>query len=257
MEEEYEYYEEKHLVESQKIELVLDIDETNLKKDIYLLGHKDQNGFLYNSLNGYNTEMYINFHRSEFSPCLNFQEPGKYTITLQFTDYLDSLNSMFYSCEDLTEVHFIGVKTDKVTDMANMFCDCKNLLVVDLGDINTENVKDMSSMFHDCNNLVRLNISSLNTTNVTDMKCMFYNCYKIQELNLDNFVVDQVNDMFGMFMGCKSLRCLDLSNLCFANVSNMVMLFSECHNLEAVKIQQSDYWKICKEINKKKIQVVS
>lgn len=257
MDEEENFYDEQPAADSQKIELVVEIDATNLKKDIFFLGHKEQSGFLYNELNNLNTEMFINYHKCEFTPVLSFSQPGKYTITYQFSEFLESLNSMFYSCEDISEVHFINVKTDKVTDMSNMFCECKNLLVVDLGDINTENVKDMSGMFHDCVNLVNLDISAFNTKNVTDMKCMFYNCYKLQEINLKNFVVEQVNDMFGMFMGCKSVKNLDLSSFCFDNVFNMVMIFSECNNLESVKIQQSDYWKISNEINKKKIVVVS
>ena len=89
----------------------------------------------------------------------------------------DNSNSLFYWCENLTNIDFSNVDTSNVTDMMSMFEQCAGLTTLDLSNFNTSNVTDMSYMFDGCSNLQAIYVSNLwNISNVTSSDYMFNGC---------------------------------------------------------------------------------
>ena len=60
------------------------------------------------------------------------------------------MNSMFFCCENLTELDLSSFDTSRVSDMNNMFSYCENLTELDLSSFDTSRVSDMNIMFASC-----------------------------------------------------------------------------------------------------------
>ena len=129
-------------------------------------------------------------------------------ILPNFTNKIDFMGYMFYSCTALTNINLTPLDTSNVTSMCQMFDGCSGLISLDLTPLDTSNVTDMSYMFSWCSGLTSLDLTSLNTSNVTDMKLMFYDCSGLTSLDLTGLDTSKVTDMESMFDGCDGLTSI-------------------------------------------------
>ena len=93
-----------------------------------------------------------------FSGCANLKEIidiEKYLNTSQVED----MQSMFFFCQNLTNINLTNFNTEAVQNMYNMFGLCENLSVLDLRNFNTKNVTNMNMMFGICNSLTTILVS--------------------------------------------------------------------------------------------------
>ena len=98
----------------------------------------------------YPNEVYINGNiQNNVSYSYNLNETDN-LIGLKWYDLINSCDSMFRECSDITEI--------------------------DLSNFNTSNVENMQLMFYGCSSLTSLNLTNFNTSKVTLMDAMFYNC---------------------------------------------------------------------------------
>ena len=154
------------------------------------------------------------------------------------TDYAESMQKMFYYCEELTELDLSGLQTGHVQSMKEMFFACNNLTHLDLSNLDTANVTSMEKMFNFCKRLQSLNLQGFNTAKVTNMSHMFYQAYALKELNLSSFDTSAVKDMSSMFYRTDALLELDLSNFNTSSVTDMHSMF---HGTNIKKLDLSHF----------------
>ena len=152
---------------------------------------------------------------------------GIYTVELSSDD--DFTSCSFYGQANLLTVEYLRV-TNNVTTMDSMFYNCNNLTQLDVSNWDTSKVTTMYSMFGVCNKLTSLDVSNFDTSNITNMNSMFYGCSKLTSLDVSNWDTSKVTTMNYMFYGCKSLTSLDVSNFNNINVTDMQNMFQCCDN---------------------------
>ena len=130
-----------------------------------------------------------------------------------------------------------GFDTKNVESMDMMFFGCDNLTSLDLSNFNTANVYGMRTMFWGCSGLTNLDLSNFITTNVRNMYGLFYGCSGLTSLNVSSFNTRNVENMSYMFTECSGLTSLDLRNF---NVDYVEYMFAGCSNLETIYC--NDYW---------------
>ena len=246
-----------------KIEITLDINKSDINKNIYFLDNtdyiEDKTNIKYfhnnlKELNEDNTELYINNIKYKYQKYFNPEKEGKYKIKLIFKINIKDCSFMFAGCKNIIDINLKYFNTSNVNNMRYMFSGCENIKELDLSSFNTKNVKNMEGMFgeynnvksidwskvdirnppkgkiyiKDCNSLEKLNLSSFDTKNVNNMMGMFWDCSQLKELNLSSFDTKNVNNMMGMFGGCSQLKELNLSSFDTKNVNNMMMMFGGC-----------------------------
>ena len=159
-----------------EIELLIEIKEKDLNKNINLIGS------YFDLFNSNNTQLFINNKKVTFKKEYKFNKIGNYSIKFIFNNNI--------------------IKSS----LENMFSECGNIKYINFNIFNTSNVKNMEWMFLCCYNLKEINLSSFNTFNVKDMDLMFYYCYNLKEINLYSFNISNVDNMKEMFLGCDNLK---------------------------------------------------
>ena len=275
-----------------QITIIMDIEEENLKEDIYFLNNIEigNNHPNLKELNENNVKLFINGVEHKFQKYFRPNEIGKYSIILKFNEnikdcsymfyncnniinidlssfnnnFIDNMNSMFSGCFHLEYVDLYSIDTKNVTDMSNIFKGCYCLNFLDLSGFNTEKVTNMKNMFDHCQNLKEINLCSFNTKNVIDMSRMFYHCVKLINCNLFTFRTKNVQSMEYMFFWCGNLKKIDLSNFNInkvKNKNNMFYLSSlDCSNdmnpkqIKKVKVNKKSYDEFKKLITSKSVK---
>ena len=152
------------------------------------------------------------------------------------TSHVTDMSSMFYNCNDLTNLDVSHLDTSQVTDMSEMFESCERLTNLDVSHFNTSQVTDMSEMFAGCERLTNLDVSHFNTSQVTDMSEMFWVCGGLTNLNVSHWDTSQVTNMSAMFASCENLTSLDVSHFDTSQVTNMSAMFRYCENLSSLDV---------------------
>ena len=152
------------------------------------------------------------------------------------TSHVTDMSSMFYNCNDLTNLDVSHLDTSQVTDMSEMFESCERLTNLDVSHFNTSQVTDMSEMFAGCERLTNLDVSHFNTSQVTDMSEMFWVCGGLTNLDVSHFDTSQVTNMSAMFASCENLTSLDVSHFDTSQVTNMSAMFGYCENLSSLDV---------------------
>ena len=160
------------------------------------------------------------------------------------TSNVTTMEDMFSSCDDLTELNLSNFNTSNVTNMCQMFYQCTNLTSLDLSSFDTSKVTNMGWMFSFCKKLTTIEgLNSFNTSNVTATNSLFYDCESLIELNLSNWDTSKVTNMNQMFNGCKNLTTitgeLDASKVSdgFFYISSTYNPFGGCTLLETVYLK--------------------
>jgi surface protein len=159
---------------------------------------------------------------------------------LSLCDKINTAESMFAYCTQLTELNLSKLDTSNATSMYNMFTSCNALTSLDVSSFDTSKVTSMYSMFDSCRVLTSLDVSSFDTTNVTDMKYMFRSCNALTSLDVSSFDTSKITDMQSMFASCYALTSLDLSSFDTTNVTSMRSMFYECLKLQTLSEVKAD-----------------
>ena len=144
-----------------------------------------------------------------------------------------STRQWFAMMTNLTSITGISyLHTENVTTMNSMFWSCSQLTSLDLSNFNTANVTNMYGMFYQCSGLTSLDLSSFNTANVTTMNSMFWGCSQLTSIDVSNFNTANVTNMNRMFSSCTGLRTIYAGNGWSTNaVTTSSSMFYNCTNL--------------------------
>ena len=121
-------------MEGEKIELIIEIEEKDVNKDIYFINNKED--YFYDGvkeLNKTNVSLLIDGKKQNFQNNFKFSK-GKHKVILKFKN--------------------------KIKNCYRMFKDCLNLIDIDLSLFDTSDVNNKEEMFSGCNNLTNLDLSS-------------------------------------------------------------------------------------------------
>ena len=166
------------------------------------------------------------------------------------TTVWSSMESTFFSCENMDVTATDVPNLTNVTNMSNMFNDCRKLKNANGSMVgwNTQNVTNMSNMFSGATSFNQP-IGNWDTQNVTNMSYMFlvatsfnqpltnWNTEKVTNMStmfsratsfnqpLTNFDTKNVTNMSGMFYGATSFN-QPLTNFNTKNVTDMSSMFS-------------------------------
>ena len=125
-------------------------------------------------------------------------------VELIWDDNLDSCESMFWQCKEITEINLSNFNTSKVTNMKRFFSFCSSLTSLDITNFNTNQVNDMDCMFCGCSSLSSLDLSHFETSKVTIMQQMFDDCTNLKYINLNHFDESQLTNAEYMFFKLSS-----------------------------------------------------
>lgn len=113
------------------------------------------------------------------------------------TRNVESMNSMFFACENLSSLDLSNFNTSKVLDMGYMFYGCTSLQSLVLTSFDTSKVQTMYGMFEDCSSITSIDISSFSSAGLEDdgeghnadaIDCMFTGCSSLTTIYAsDNF----------------------------------------------------------------------
>jgi len=122
-------------------------------------------------------------------------------VTLVWDNAIDSTDSMFKDCSDITRIDLSSFDTSNVKNMAGMFYGASSLTSLDLSNFDTSNVRIMNGMFSGASSLTSLDLSNWDTSSVRYMNYMFNNASSLTSLDLSNWDTSSVVSMNGMFSG--------------------------------------------------------
>ena len=239
-----EFIREYKISKSNEIDILIDIDNKDIGKEIYFLDnyeYTDQNNKNHfhdnlTELNELNAELYIFNNIYKYQKFFVPPEEGEYNIKLKFkTDLLD-FSYMFAGCKNIKKIKFINFYTKNALNMKYMFYQCENINFINLFSFDTKFVVDMSYMFSGCFSLDKLDFSSFNTKNVINMSDMFSFCESLENLDLSYFDFKNVSDMSYMFYNCSNLKNLYLFSFNNKNDINMDYMYELCTKLKLSKL---------------------
>ena len=165
-----------------------------------------------------------------------FEKPGLHNVTFHFKNKLESLDHLFFYLDNLIEIDFSQLETEKVISFAYVLNYCRNLTKVNF-DNKTPNLKNMEYMFAEAYEITTLNIK-LDTSKVTRMDLMFYYVEKIKSLDLSNFEFDNLINATSMFEYCSSLKEIKFNeNIRAYNLQRVFSMFGNCFSLEYLNTQ--------------------
>ena len=126
------------------------------------------------------------------------------------TEQAETMERMFYGCENLEKLDVSTLDTSNVTNMRDMFRGCKRLEELDVSSFDTSNVTMMATMFSGCTNLEKLDLNTFDTSSLKNIGYMFSGCTNLEEVKLNKWDTSKVDYMEATFMGCDSLKDVDL-----------------------------------------------
>ena len=218
-----------------EINLIINIDKSEINKEIYFMDNYDNYHNNLKELNDSNTELYINNQKYKYSKYFITKNEGKYNIKLKFNTNVKDCSYMFANCKTIEDINLLDFDTNNIINMKYMFYGC-NIKEIDLLSFNTKNVKIMNNMFENCKNLKYLELDFLDINNVTDISEMFKGCSSLISLpDISNWNTENINKMSGLFEGCSSLKSLpDISKWNMNNINHINAMFKECSSLKSL-----------------------
>lgn len=182
-------------IEKQRIEITVNINEDDIKKDIAFLGSSgEKENASFDELK-YST-MYLDGRKLPYSNKNKFNKIGEHEIVYEFDYDLNTCEYMFCGCNNIVKIKFVNFHTSKITNMGYMFCCCSELVSLDLSSFNTSNVTNTSFMFAACLKLTYLDISSFNTSNVTQLEGMFALCEPLKKIIFGKNCDERIKNKF-------------------------------------------------------------
>ena len=213
---------------------------------IYKTTKENENIQLINTTDNISFSLIIN--NKSFSKNTNhtFEKPGEHNVIFHFKDKLESLDHLFFYLDNLIEIDFSQLETEKVKSFAYVLDFCRNLTKVNF-DNKTPNLKNMEYMFAEAYEITTLNIK-LDTSKVIRMDKMFHLVEKITSLDLSNFEFDNLINATSMFEHCYNLKEIKFNenneNIRAYNLQYVFSMFENCFSLEYLNTQIFKFGKL-------------
>lgn len=140
-----------------------------------------------------------------------------------------TLDSMFLSMTNITELSLRGFNVNNVKYMGSMFEDCTNIKSIDITGWNTSRVISMISMFNKCKNLIEIQgLSEIRADSLRDMSYMFSECEKLEFISLRGMNTDKIRNMEFAFYKCTGLHGINLCNIELRNDTMLHAVAYKC-----------------------------
>ena len=223
-----------------EIKITLEIQSSEVSKEIYFLGNNIENDESPNYLteiNSESTELLIGGNKIKYQPYFKPSKMGFYEIILKFSNYFKNCRHMFSSCKQIIKIDLSNFKTKEVADMSYMFYFCTNLKEINLSNLNTENVTNMSNMFSNCSKLSSINASFFNIQKVDNMKEMFSNCRNLANIDFSFHIASHNLDNSKIFKGCWKIKKLKLNKYSKEKFKEIIKILQEQSVEEDLKIE--------------------
>lgn len=181
---------------------------------------------------------------------------GDTQITFGAWDYssVESMQGMFKSATNLTNVYLPSENMDSVESMEEMFMNSTKLKTVTLNGVSAKSLETTKNMFAGCSSINNLNLTGVNTTKVmagettsgsiTNTSNMFKDCAKLLTIDVSGLNTSNVEDASHMFDGCVLLNTITVkksdggSDFIFADkIKNVEYMFSKCHVLTTLDLR--------------------
>ena len=155
----------------------------------------------------------------------------------------------FYGFKSLTAINGSEyLHTEYVKSMNDMFFQCVKLTKLDLSGFDTRLVQDMEWMFKECSELETIKFGeNFVTSSVANFNGMFMQCAKLKELDLSTFStagIDNTNTTLpplkAMFSMCFELKYVKFGKD-FKPATDMSSFFAHCYQLETVVVDNDDW----------------
>ena len=140
-------------------------------------------------INGEKVEQQLyKFGWNEDYAVYKFGNLGNHEIKIIFNKTLSNMNNLFSNCDDLIMVEFSEtIDTSHVLSMESMFYSCDNLKQINISSLNTSITGTMQGMFSHCHSLTSLDLTNFDTRNVYSMQSMFESSEKLSYIDLSSF----------------------------------------------------------------------
>ena len=223
------------------------INPRQLKNDIYLnnikayFDIKDINSpkkIINEPIDSLKIQLFIDGEKTEFDTYYQFQKTGEYLVEFKFNEELTDLTSLFMKIDNLKEIDFSEIKTNKVKSMDKLFQDCKSLEKANLNYLDTSQIKSMKSMFEGCSNLKEVLMKEFTTSNTIYTDSMFENCFNLTKIDIDYFDLTYTESAAYMFRACYQLKEVAFKNTNNKDSSSISFksTFSCCYSLEYLNL---------------------
>ena len=195
---------------------------------------------------------------------------GDTQITFSAWDYssVESMQGMFKSATNLTNVYLPSENMDSVESMEEMFMNSTKLKTVTLNGVSAKSLETTKNMFAGCSSINNLNLTGINTTKVmagettsgslTDISYMFKGCAKLLTIDVSGLNTSIVEDASHMFDGCVLLNTFTVkktdgsSDFTFADrIVHLDYMFYNCNALTGLdlrgfgdcsSLESASYW---------------
>lgn len=152
----------------------------------------------------------IDFKHKDINGEYLFQYSKALSIHLKNINFTGSLQSLFESCDNLSDLTYSGLTIDSnVTSASKCFQNCSKLTAVpDLFNGAQTGLTDLSYMFYQCYGMTTIDLSSWKFGQVTNMKNMFRNCNNtitIDITGIDTSQMTSTSNMSFICYGCNNL----------------------------------------------------
>ena len=157
----------------------------------------------------YHEDVYVSY---------KFEKLGINNVKIIINQTLTKLQNLFSGCTNLVKVIFReSFDTSHVQNMESMFSSCESLTDVDLSSFNTSSVDDYTLMFSGCNKLTSLNLSNFEGK----YSCDFYQMFD----GASNLKYIDISSLFSIYPECNRI---DLYN---APDNGVVIANNKCRGI--------------------------
>lgn len=151
-----------------------------------------------------------------------------------------SMNEVFYNCESLQEVVFLGCDFTQLNEINMGFTNCTQLETIYIENFTSGKLYRIGSCFEGCKAIKELNLNSLNTAEIKDMSKLFKDCANLKEIALDKFNTEKVKTINSIFSGCYSLTRVNLRKWKLKSCTDKDNVFTGCYSLKHTGISRLD-----------------
>ena len=116
----------KNRIEGKKneINLLINIDKSEINKEIYFMDNYDNYHNNLKELNDTNTELYINNIKYKYNKYFAPKNGGKYNIKIKININIKDCSYMFANCKNIENINLIDFNTDNIINIQYMFYGC-------------------------------------------------------------------------------------------------------------------------------------
>ena len=176
-----------------------------------------------------------------FSGCTKLQYIDLNSNKFVTSQETNTLERMFYNCQNLISLDLSGFHESRVTKTTSMFENCISLESLSMQNFLAYDVDNSDSMFKNCKSLISLDLSSFEGCMVY-MQNMFQGCTALKEIKIPNIITESSLSLAGLFAGCESLTSANLSHFDTSLVTDFNDIFLNCSKLQSIDFGDEKHW---------------